>query len=75
MPISLVAAVCGCATLQLEVQQCSQPPLPTTSGRLSTVRDADIIAVVNRGRILEQGSHEEVCRGGGCRASAAQPLA
>ncbi|EFN58606.1 hypothetical protein CHLNCDRAFT_34209 [Chlorella variabilis] len=28
--------------------------------RLSTVRDADVIAVVNRGKIIEQGPHEEL---------------
>ena len=29
--------------------------------RLSTVRDADTIAVVYRGKLVEQGSHDEVC--------------
>ena len=28
--------------------------------RLSTVRGADVIAVVYRGRVVEQGSHEEL---------------
>lgn len=30
--------------------------------RLSTVRDANTIAVVYKGRIVEQGSHDEVGR-------------
>ena len=34
--------------------------LPAACCRLSTVRDADVIAVVNRGKIIEQGPHEEV---------------
>jgi ABC-type multidrug transport system fused ATPase/permease subunit len=33
--------------------------------RLSTVRSADCIVVLNRGRIVEQGSHAELVRAGG----------
>jgi ATP-binding cassette, subfamily B, bacterial len=37
--------------------------------RLSTVRDADRIVVIDRGRIAEIGSHEELCARGGYYAS------
>ena len=37
-----------------------RPPARPPAGRLSTVRDADSIAVVSRGKIIEQGSHDEV---------------
>ena len=37
--------------------------------RLSTVRDADRIVVIDRGRIVETGSHEELCARGGYYAS------
>lgn len=33
--------------------------------RLSTVENADLIAFLEEGRIVEQGSHEELVRRGG----------
>ena len=33
--------------------------------RLSTVRDADLIVVLDRGRVVERGSHDELLRGDG----------
>jgi ATP-binding cassette subfamily B protein len=38
------------------------------SHRISTVRDADRIFVLNDGRIVEQGSHDELIRHGGLYA-------
>jgi ATP-binding cassette subfamily C protein CydCD len=36
--------------------------------RLSTVRNADIIAVLNNGQVIEKGSHNELLIKGGCYA-------
>lgn len=33
--------------------------------RLSTIREADIILVMNKGQIIEQGSHDELIKAGG----------
>ena len=36
--------------------------------RMSTVRDADVIAVLDHGRLVEQGSHDELLARGGVYA-------
>lgn len=36
--------------------------------RLSTVVDADLICVMDRGRVIEQGSHAELIAAGGAYA-------
>ncbi|HKW21391.1 MAG TPA: hypothetical protein VJO13_08455, partial [Ktedonobacterales bacterium] len=37
--------------------------------RLSTIRDADRILVLDRGRIMEEGTHDELLRRGGSYAN------
>ena len=38
--------------------------------RISSIKDADIILVMDKGRIIEQGTHEELVRRGGYYATA-----
>jgi ATP-binding cassette subfamily B protein len=45
------------------------------SHRISTVRDADQIIVLDDGRIVERGNHEELLAGGGLYARLASQQA
>jgi ABC-type multidrug transport system fused ATPase/permease subunit len=41
--------------------------------RLSTVIDSDLIVVMDRGRIVERGTHDELVRAGGLYAELTRP--
>ena len=60
----------------LERQRCTRI---TVAHRLSTVRNADLIVVMDKGRIVEQGNHEQLLARGGLytqlvRASQNNPM-
>ncbi|MDE1045647.1 MAG: ABC transporter ATP-binding protein, partial [Nitrospinaceae bacterium] len=53
-------------------EQLSQTTTLIISHRLSAVRDADKIIVMDAGQIIEQGSHVSLSRGGGVYAGLSQ---
>lgn len=78
---SLMRIISGCATSALDVTiervieanlrrlSCTQISI---AHRLSTVRDADLILVLEHGRIVEHGSHEELLKRKGSYAQLIQ---
>ena len=53
----------------LERQRCTRI---TVAHRLSTVRNADLIVVMDKGRIVEQGTHSQLLAKGGLYAKLIQ---